>query len=173
MKASSAQHEIRYCFSSTKKIIWEVYEKLHTNKNKYKVVILKPRESLEIERNILEKFDCTLIQGKGGIPEEIIETARGADALIASGNPINKEVIAALDKLKIIVLIGVGFDTIDIKAASDNGIIVTHVPDLIAEVVADHAVALILSLIRRIPQADRMVKQGIWESNFSKWATSS
>lgn len=143
---------------------------MHTNKNKYKAVILKPRKSLEIERNILEEFNCSLIQGKGNTPEEIIETARGADALIASGNPINKEVIAALDKLKIIALIGVGFDTVDIKAASDNGIIVTNVPDLIAEIVADHAVALILSLIRRIPQADRMVRQGNWESDFSKWA---
>lgn len=136
----------------------------------YKVVVLQPRESLEIERSILGQLGCTVIQGKGATPQEIIETAGDADALIASNHPISKEVILALSKLKIVALIGVGFDTVDVKAARERGVVVTHVPDLISEVVADHTVALVLSLLRRIPQGDRMVRQNAWQSDMSKWA---
>lgn len=143
---------------------------MNTQGYKHKVVVLQPRESLEIERSVLDEFDCAVIQGKGDTPEDIIQTAKEADALIASHHPINRKVVTALNKLKIIALIGVGFDTVDVESANARGIVVTHVPDLISEVVADHAVALILSLIRRIPQADRMVKNGIWETDFSKWA---
>ena len=137
---------------------------------KYKAVSLLPRESFEIEQDILDKVNCLLIQAKGTTPDEIIDSAKDADALIASGQLINRRVINALKMLKIIALIGVGYDTVDLHAASDNNIRVTHIPDLISEVVADHAVSLILSLIRRIPNADRMVKQGQWGGDFPKWA---
>ena len=137
---------------------------------KYKVVNLIPREELGIEHEILEKIGCEVIQGSGKTSEDIIRTAGEADAIIGSGQPITREVFESLKKLRMIALIGVGFDTVDVKAATDNGVLITHVPDILTDPVADHTVALILSLIRRIPQADKMVKKGMWESVMPKWA---
>ena len=137
---------------------------------KYKVVNLMPRDNLELERAILKKVGCEVIQGSGNTSKEIIETAKGANALIGSGQPIIREVLEALPKLRIVALIGVGFDKVDIKAATDNKVLVTHVPDIITDQVVNHTLALILSLIRRIPQGDKRVKAGIWESDMSRWA---
>jgi D-3-phosphoglycerate dehydrogenase len=137
---------------------------------KYKVVNLIPREELGTEREILEKIGCEVIQGSGKTSEDIIRTARDADAIIGSGQPMTREVFESLKKLRMIALIGVGFDTVDVKAATENGVLITHVPDILTDPVADHTLALILSLIRRIPQADNMVKKGIWESVMPKWA---
>ena len=145
-------------------------DKLKNKKYKYKAVSLLPRDSFKIEQNILDEVDCLIIQGKGATSEEIIETAKDADALIASGQPLNKKVFIALDKLKIISLIGVGYDTVDLITANVKNVRITHIPDLITEIVADHAVSLALSLIRRIPQANKMVKEGKWENNFPNWA---
>ena len=139
-------------------------------KGGYKVVNLIPRENIDLERSILEKNGCTLVQGSGRTTKEVIESAKDAYAVIASEQPFTREVFETLNNLRMVSIIGVGFDTVDIKAATDNGVLVTHVPDLITDQVADHAVALILSLIRRIPQADKMVKSGIWESRMNKWA---
>lgn len=137
---------------------------------KHKVVNLIPREELDIEREMLGKIGCQVTQGLGKTSADIIRTAREADALIGSGQPINREVFEDLKKLRVVALIGVGFDTVDVKAATDNGVLITNVPDILTDPVADHALALILSLIRRVPQADNMVKRGAWESNMPKWA---
>ena len=137
---------------------------------KYTAVNLNFREELNIEREILAAVDCEVTQGEGKTPEDIIRTARNADAIIGGGQPINQVVLDTLGNLRIISLIGVGFDTVDIHAATASGVLVTHVPDLITDIVADHAIALILSLIRRIPQGDSMVKGNAWQSIMPRWA---
>jgi len=138
--------------------------------NKFKVVNLNVRDDLNVEREILEDIGCEVTQGSGKTSEDIIRTARDAHALIGGGQQITRPVFDALDKLRIVSLIGVGFDTVDVAAATEKGVLVTHVPDLITEIVADHAIALILSLIRRVPQGDRMVKENAWQSIMPKWA---
>lgn len=137
---------------------------------KFKVVNLNVRDDLNVERKILEEIGCEVTQGSGKTSEDIIRTARDADALIGGGQPITRAVFDALDRLRIVSLIGVGFDTVDVVAATEKGVLVTHVPDLITEIVADHAIALILSLIRRVSQGDRMVKANAWQSIMPKWA---
>lgn len=142
-------------------------------KAKYKAFSLIPREDFSVERNILEKIDCELIGGASNeftTPERIIEKARDADAMIVSSQPVTKEVFQALNKLRIVALVGVGFDTVDTAAATESQVLVTNVPDVITEVVADHTLALVLSLIRYVPSGDRMVKGGLWVSRMGKWA---
>ena len=138
--------------------------------SKFKVVNLNLRDDLNVEREILEKIDCEVTQGSGKTSEDIIQTANDAHALIGGGQPINRAVLGALERLRIVSLIGVGYDTVDIAAATEMGILVTHVPDLITDIVADHAIALILSLIRRVPQGDRLVKKNAWQSTMPRWA---
>ena len=67
-----------------------------------------------------------------------------------------------LPKLKVIGHFGVGVDSVDVDAAKRRGIAVTNTPDVLTEDVADIAVALMLSAIRRVPQGDRYVREGKW-----------
>lgn len=136
----------------------------------YLVVNMIPRENLDIERSILGKHGYRVEQGSGNSEDDLLQSARGAHALIGSHQPYTRAVLERLKGLKIIALIGVGHDTIDLNAAEDCGIRVTNVPDLITDPVADHTVALALSLIRQIPQGFDQVKNGIWESQMWKWA---
>ena len=70
--------------------------------------------------------------------------------------------MAKLPKLKVIGHFGVGVDSVDVDAAKRRGIAVTNTPDVLTEDVADIAVALMLSAIRRVPQGDRYVREGKW-----------
>ncbi len=83
-----------------------------------------------------------------------IATSGGAGASAA--------LIKALPKLEIISSFGVGYDLIDIECASQAGVIVTNTPDVLTDDVADLAMALLLGMIRRIPQGDQFVRQGRW-----------
>ena len=70
--------------------------------------------------------------------------------------------IARLPNLEIIANFGVGYDSIDLPAAIERGIIVTNTPDVLNEEVADFTVGLLLATIRELPQADRFVRDGKW-----------
>lgn len=85
------------------------------------------------------------------------------DAVLTRG-PLGlyAEEIAALPALKIICVIGAGYEHVDLQAASDRGITVTNGAGVNASSVADHAMALLLSLVRDIPRADAAVRRGEW-----------
>jgi lactate dehydrogenase-like 2-hydroxyacid dehydrogenase len=68
----------------------------------------------------------------------------------------------ALPKLKLVACFGVGVDAIDVAHAHAHGIAVSNTPDVLTEDVADLALALLLGAIRRIPQGDRFVRDGLW-----------
>jgi lactate dehydrogenase-like 2-hydroxyacid dehydrogenase len=70
--------------------------------------------------------------------------------------------MAKLPKLKVIGHFGVGVDSVDVDAAKRRGIVVTNTPDVLTEDVADIALALLLSAVRRVPQGDRYVREGKW-----------
>lgn len=70
--------------------------------------------------------------------------------------------IAALPNLKIICVIGAGYEHVDLQAAADRGITVTNGAGVNASSVADHAMALLLSLVRDVPRCDAAVRRGEW-----------
>lgn len=72
------------------------------------------------------------------------------------------ELITALPKLELIANFGVGYDTIDVGCAHSRGITITNTPDVLDDDVADLAMALMLAVYRRIPEADRFVRTGQW-----------
>lgn len=116
----------------------------------------------EIEQNVLKEIDGELILSPSKEPTDIIELARDADALVTTYAKITREIIEKLEKCKIIVRTGIGFDNIDLKAASEKGIYVANVPDYCWDEVSDHAMTLILALQRKIFILDKEVKNGIW-----------
>lgn len=84
-------------------------------------------------------------------PAAIIAGARDAEVLLLGYAPITREIIEALPKLKLIALMSMGFDFVDLEAASERGIWVTNVPGAATEEVATHALALLLHATRQLP----------------------
>ncbi len=125
-----------------------------------KEVPVKERYDLELEalRDIAE-----IVEVDGSNVGSFIAGARDADALITSwGIKIDKQIIAGLDKCVIIGVGSVGVDMVDVDAATEAGIVVTNVPDVFIEEVADHAMMLLLACARRVKLMDKLVKDGDW-----------
>lgn len=100
--------------------------------------------------------------------DEIIAGAKDADGLIVVYAQITEKVINALDKCKIIVRTGIGFNNIDIEAASKKGIMVANVPDYCQGEVADHTMALLLTLVRKTAFMSNQVKKENWSFSEAK-----
>lgn len=83
--------------------------------------------------------------------DAIIAGARDAEVLLLGYAPITREIIAALPELKLIALMSMGFDFVDLDAASEHGVWVTNVPGAATEEVATHALALLLHATRQLP----------------------
>ncbi len=95
--------------------------------------------------------------------ETIAQHGAQIDAVLTRGPlGLHAEEIAALPNLKIICVIGSGYEQVDLQAASDRGISVTNGAGVNASSVADHAMALLLALVRDIPRADSAVRRGEW-----------
>mgnify|MGYP006106920279 CR=1 FL=1 len=95
--------------------------------------------------------------------ESILEVAKDADALLVTYSQINAEVISGLKNCKAIGRFGIGTDNIDIKAATAKGIKVCYAPVYCLDEVSDHAMALLLSCVRKIPFANARAARGRWE----------
>jgi len=94
--------------------------------------------------------------------DEMISRARDADALVVSSWPVTRGVMSALEGLKVVVRTGVGYDVIDVPAATELGVIVVNIPDLWIREVANHALALLLAWNRGVVVMDRQVHAGVW-----------
>ncbi len=98
---------------------------------------------------------------------EIIEQAHDADALIVSEAPITRRVLSSFEKCKAVLRTGVGFDCIDVPAATDNGIAVVNVPDLWTREVANQAMMLLLAANRKLLEQERGVRENRWTPRIS------
>ena len=120
------------------------------------------REALELVKSVadieMNPHDRPMTEG------ELLKTVKDVEGLIVSTDNINRKVFERAEKLKIIARHGVGVDNIDLKTATEKSIVVTYTPHVNAESVADFTVGLMLSVARRIPQANVSTKQGIWEA---------
>lgn len=95
--------------------------------------------------------------------EEVIDLAVDCIGIVAGVEPLTAIVIDALPKLKCISRVGVGMDNIDLEYAKKAEIIVLNTPDGPTRSVAELTLAMTLSLLRKIPQADANMKQKVWE----------
>ena len=116
----------------------------------------------DIERQEVESAGGTFVLSKGGTEDEIIEAAHDADAIVTTYAEVTRRVIEATTNCKIIVRTGIGFNNIDLNAATEKGIYVCNVPDYCFDEVADHTLALALALSRKVVLFDRKVKKNQW-----------
>jgi D-3-phosphoglycerate dehydrogenase len=127
----------------------------------FKVIHAFPLPGVDTGEDLLTGLDVIFSKEMCVTEEDLIAHAQGADAIVAitSFHPFTKRVFANLDTCRIVAGIGVGFDTTDLEAASELGIVVTNVPDYCIDEVSSHALALMLALNRKLFQADRAVRQ--------------
>ena len=131
-----------------------------------KVVIeLPPRASLLAGGNALERESLDPIADLINVhsEEEFLAEAIDADAIIVSwGIDISREIISTLKKCVVFGVGSVGTDMVDVEAATEAGIVVTNVPDVFIEEVADHTMMMLLASARRVLEQDRMARDGRW-----------
>tara|TARA_B100000315_G_scaffold256650_1_gene303084 strand:+ start:4753 stop:6330 length:1578 start_codon:yes stop_codon:yes gene_type:complete len=97
-------------------------------------------------------------------PDELLDVVPDCDAiLVRSKTKITRSVIEKSNNLKVVGRAGVGVDNIDLKAATDRGILVVNAPEASSITVAEHTFGLIMALARNIPFADSSLKSGKWE----------
>ena len=125
-----------------------------------KVLIADPisEEGIDILRSYAQ------VDIKTGLkPEEIISTIGDYEALVVrSQTKVSAEVIEAGKKLLVIARAGVGIDNIDVEEATRRGILVVNAPNANTISAAEHAIALMFALARHIPQANAVLKSGVW-----------
>lgn len=97
-------------------------------------------------------------------PEELKKIIGNYDGLvIRSATKVTSEIVDAAENLKVVGRAGIGLDNVDIPAASQKGIVVMNAPDGNATTAAEHAIGMMMSLSRNIPQATASMKEGKWE----------
>ena len=122
-----------------------------------------PEEAMKI---LESKFDVEVWPDEMPPPKSLlIEKVKDADGLICLlTEPIDEEVInAAGSQLRGISQVAVGFNNIDVKAATGKGIYVTNTPGVLTDTTADFAFTLLMSVARRVAEADRYAKAGKWK----------
>lgn len=133
-----------------------------------KVLYYNVPDTLDYERGLLEKWgvdDIELTEIKD--PEHKRDfgaslAASGADGLVVIYEDVTRAVLDACPNLKIISLQSIGYNNIDIKAATDHRVCVTNVPGYCTEEVATHAIGMAIDLARKISFLDRDVRNGHW-----------
>ena len=99
-----------------------------------------------------------------GDEDGMIAALRDADALVTVYSPVTRAVMSACEGLKVVMRTGVGYDVIDVPAATELGVVVVNVPDIWVREVANHALALLLAFNRKILALDAQVRAGVWSS---------
>jgi glyoxylate reductase len=129
------------------------------------------REIPEEGINLLKEkgYDVEVSDFDGVLPrEQLLEKVRGADAVLPLlTDKVDAEFFeAAGPQLKIVANYAVGYDNIDVEEAKKRGIITTNTPDVLTEAVAEHALALMMAIARRIVESDKFMREG----KYAGWA---
>jgi D-3-phosphoglycerate dehydrogenase len=119
-------------------------------------------EALEILKNT----EGVTLDYRPSIEREELHTAieHAHALLVRGGTEVDSALLDAADNLRIIARAGIGVENIDMQAANQKGVVVTNTPSGSTTTMAEHTIAMMLALARRIPQASHAVKQGKWDS---------
>lgn len=118
--------------------------------------------SLEIEERIVHAAGAELRAGNDRHIAALKLLVADADAVITQFAPIHAEVISEMRRAKVIVRYGIGYDTVDVKAARERGIPVCNIPDYCIDEVADHTLAFILGVTRQVVPNTLYIRDGKW-----------
>ena len=132
--------------------------------HRWKVVITDcDHGSIEEEKKEFGRIGVELILAQVKEEEDLIRTCKDADGLINQYALLTRRVLERLPNCKVVSRYGVGVDPVDVKAATDLGIIVANVPDYCMDEVSNQTISMILTLIRKTAFFDQKVKSGQWD----------
>lgn len=114
----------------------------------------------EIERGLLAEVDCTLDVSPDNQEQTLIDRVGDADAILTCWAPVTARVIDAAPNCRHISRTGIGLDNIDVEHATAKGIVVTNVPDYCIQEVAEHALAMVYAMGRKIAAGHLQTKGG-------------
>jgi D-3-phosphoglycerate dehydrogenase len=115
-----------------------------------------------VEEVLLEGAGLRALRAECRTEDEVIERCQGAEALIVQWVPIGGRALDALPTVRFISRLGIGYDMIDVEAATVRGVAVANTPDYCIDEVVCHTLALILDRLRSISALDRAVREGRW-----------
>lgn len=117
-------------------------------------------QNKEIEQKLFDAAGIEVIFADKSLPrKDLIAFCKEADGLVTTYTVVDEEFLAGLPHLQVAVRSGIGYNTIDVEACTKRGVMVANVRNYCVEEVSDHAFALTLTLIRKLPHFDRRVKQ--------------
>ena len=114
------------------------------------------------EHEALRPLGVTIATVDADSDADYVAKVKDADAIIAGGRRMTADVISQLDSCKVIANGGVGVDRVDLDAATAKGIVVTNVPDVFLDEVANHAMMLLLCCTKKTVPLDRCVRENRW-----------
>ena len=137
-----------------------IFNILRLNSISHPVILEELRE--------LKKVDAKIIEIQGDSREEIIKLAKKVDAVITVYSKLDKEIVSSLQKCRIISRYGIGTDNIDVKEATKSGVLVSNVPDFCIGEMADHTIAMLLALNRKLLPMNEFMRSGNWIKSHSE-----
>jgi D-3-phosphoglycerate dehydrogenase len=131
----------------------------------YKVVMTLFRyPGIPSSEEAYQKLGATFSHTPCNGEEEIMAATMDCDVAISAMQPYTRRVIENMQRCRLISVIGIGYEGVDIEAATERGILVANVPDYCQEEVANHAMALILACNRKLIPIVEAVRQGAWDT---------
>lgn len=131
--------------------------------SRYRVAILDSRfEDYREEEEVLGKADASVAAHNPLSEAEVAEVVHDVDGILVNLHQLGSDIIERMGRCRVISRYGVGYDNVDVDAATAKGIWVANVPDYAMEDVSDHALALLLACIRKIPYRDKRIREGGW-----------
>lgn len=135
--------------------------------DKKRVLYYNIDDNLDYENSLLKEWgidnlELVEVKDKEG-KKSFVEYAYDFDGVVVEYQQMTKEIIESLPNLKVITLQSIGYNNVDIPAATENGVCVTNIPGFCAEEVALHTIGMIIDLTRKITFLDRSVRNGKWD----------
>lgn len=119
-------------------------------------------ENVNQEKALIEDAGHTLVARKTSTPDEIIDVAADADAIVTQYCNIDENIISRLQHCRMIIKYGIGINNIDVESASKRGIFVCNVPDYGVDEVSNHAITLYFALNKKIFTLTNALRDGDW-----------
>lgn len=127
------------------------------------VVLCGDLNSYQYEIDALKQFDDVQFVFSNAVEEDdVIQDIRDAEVVLFTATRLNERVINSLEKCRLIIRYGIGYDNVDLDAASKRGIYVCNAPNYGVQDVAEHALALIFAVVKKIIPMHERAQNGLW-----------
>jgi len=116
----------------------------------------------------MPEADAELVCVRDESPEALAEAAREAAAVVVIARPIDRPLIRGLERCRLILTLSVGYDCVDVAAATERGIPVCNTPAYCTDEVANHAMTLVLAVARKLHLLLPKTREAVWDYKFSR-----